>query len=167
MATAEERGGYGTTYDQRRDASMQQARQDNLAYVAQPGLGVGSYLPEAYYPHKKPWYENPAWSPGQAAAPAPAPAPAPTPAPASAGTPLITPDGQVYGTLEVNAQGQTVVRKLPKGRPNRWNVPADRAARYPTPPGFEAAAQGAPGLPDLASMMDQIRAGFGGPGKQR
>lgn len=63
------------------------------------------------------------------AAPAPAPtgfAPAPGAAPAPApsqGTPLITPDGTVYGTLSTNANGQTVVKKLPKGRPNRWNIP--------------------------------------------
>lgn len=56
-------------------------------------------------------------------APAPALAPAAAPAPAAQGTPLITPTGEVYGTLTTNAQGQTVVKKLPKNAPNRWNIP--------------------------------------------
>lgn len=60
----------------------------------------------------------------QPSAPAPAaPAPAASAAPTGQETPLITPDGTVYGVLTTNANGQTVVRKVPKNKPNRWNIP--------------------------------------------
>lgn len=59
--------------------------------------------------------------PPMAGAPAPAPVPA-APAPTQ-GMPLITPTGEVYGTLETKPDGSTVVKRLPKNKPNRWNIP--------------------------------------------
>lgn len=164
MALTEERGGYGMTYDQRRAADLEAARQANLVQAAAPGLGIGSLPPQQWYPSTAPAtpapYPVPAPAPVPALAPAPAAVRAAAPAQTNAGTPLITPDGEVYGTLEVNAQGQTVVRKLPKGKPNRWNVPANRAAPYPTPPGFAPpTADAGSGLPDFQTLMAQLRAG--------
>ena len=136
--------------------------------------------------------------PGPAPAPvgaAPAPAPAMAPAAPAQGTPLITPTGEVYGTLTTNAQGQTVVKKLPKGAPNRWNIPqlpttdlrgrmiADGMAGqalppgitqtvapgFPLPPGFlppEWAEQAGPAMPQLPRNRDD-RQGGGGRNRDR
>lgn len=176
MAVAEERPGGTSTYDQRRAADLEAARLAELQRNAAPGLGVGGFLPQQWYPSQKPWNGTGESTPppppvAMASAPAPAPAPAPAaapapmaqpayaPAPAPQETPLLTPDGQVYGVLTTNAQGRTVVKK--RSGPRSFSPPTNAALRqnvydrlgalgpmptlpdpramppYPVPPGFE------------------------------
>jgi len=67
---------------------------------------------------------NQSFSAGTANPVAPMPAmpaiPAPAKPAAPQGVPLITPEGQVFGVLTTNEVGKQVVKRLPKGAPDRW-----------------------------------------------